>query len=281
MPYDDLPLRSGPGPSAPLPPQVPPPLPPPASSAGRWVVVGAVALAAGAALTFWWMTRAQPDETLPAPTAASESARTPNRPQRQPMELPSLDGSDTFFRDLVGVLSRNPLLARLLATDGLVRGAVLAVDQIGDGRTPSLPLATLRPPTRLAIAGTDSGPIDPRTYARWNSATGALTSINPSEAAQLYVNLKPLFDEAYSDLGHPADFDAGVTKAIKVLLATPEPATEPVLLRRPGYYEHTDAGLRSLRPVQKQLLLLGPESRQQVLSWLKRLADALDLTIAG
>lgn len=243
--------------------------------------MGAAALAAGAILTFWWISRAQPDETLPAPTEASESARTPNRPQRQPMELPTLESSDTLFRELVGVLSRNPLLARLLATDGLVRAAVLSVDQIGDGRTPAVPLTPLRPPTRLAITGTDSGPIDARTYARWNSATTALTSINPSEAAQLYVNLKPLFDAAYSDLGHPADFDAGITKAINMLVATPEPSGDPVLLRRPGYYEHTDAALRSLRPVQKQLLLLGPESRQQVVSWLRRLADALDLTIVG
>jgi len=244
-------------------------------------VVGAVALAAGAVLSLWWMTRAQPTETLPAPTEASDSARTPNRPQRQPMELPGLDSSDTLFRELVGVLSRHPLLARLMATDGLVRAAVLSVDQIGDGRTPALPLSPLRPPTRLAITGTDSGPIDPRTYARWNTATAALASVNPAEAAQLYVNLKPLFDAAYGDLGHPADFDAGITKAITMLVATPEPAGDPVLLRRPGYYEHSDAVLRSLRPVQKQLLLLGPDARQQVVSWLRRLADALDLTIVG
>jgi hypothetical protein len=238
-------------------------------------------LAAGAILTFWWMTRAQPDETLPAPTEASDSTRPPNRPQRQPMELPALESSDTLFRELVGVLSRNPMLARLLATDGLVRAAVLSVDQIGDGRTPALPLGTLRPPTRLAITGTESGPIDARTYARWNSATAALTSINPAEAAQLYVNLKPLFDAAYRDLGHPDDFDAGITKAINMLIATPEPDGNPVLLRRPGYYEHTDATLRALRPVQKQLLLIGPESRQQILAWLRRFADALDLPIAG
>jgi len=278
MPYDDLPLRTGSTPGLPPPP---PPLPPPASSGARWIVVGAAALAAGAILTFWWMTRAQPDGTLPAPTEASDSARTPNRPQRQPMELPGLDASDTLFRELVGVLSRNPMLARLLATDGLIRAAVLSVDQIGDGRTPALTLSPLRPPTRLAITGTDSGPIDARTYARWTSATGALTSINPGEAAQLYVNLKPLFDAAYADLGHPADFDAGIKKAMNMLIATPEPTGDPVLLRRPGYYEHTEASLRSLRPVQKQLLLLGPESRRQVLSWLRRLADALDLTIAG
>lgn len=279
MAYDDLPLRQAPEPAPAYPP---PPPAPPRSSAARWVVVAAVALAAGAALALWWMTRAQPAGPLPAPTMATDGAQTSNRPQRQPMELPGLDGSDTLFRELVGVLSRHPLLARLLATDGLIRGAVLAVEQVADGRTPAVPLAPLRPPTRLAILGTESGPIDARTYARWDSATAALTSINPAEAAQLYVNLKPLFDAAYADLGHPGgDFDTAITGAIDMLLATPAPATDPVLLRRPGYYEHTDGTLRSLRPVQKQLLLTGPDSRTRILAWLRRLAEALDLTVTG
>ena len=179
MPYDDLPLRTGSEPEAPPPP---PSLPPPASSAARWIVVGAVALAAGAILTFWWMTRAQPDETLPAPTEASDSARTPNRPQRQPMELPTLASSDTLFRELVGVLSRNPLLARLLATDGLVRAAVLSVDQIGDGRTPALSLSTLRPPTRLAITGTDSGWAASCSMSAWRAAKASGRTIPVSTA---------------------------------------------------------------------------------------------------
>lgn len=277
MAYDDLPLRPGSGPHPP-----PVPGPPPGSSPLRWIAVGTVALLAGASLAFWWMTRAQPGEPLPAPTTASEGARTPNRPDRQPIELPGLDASDAFFRDVVGLLSRHPLVARLLATDGLVRRTVLSVEQIGDGRTPSVPLATLRPPTRLAIVGEDAGPIDTRTYARWDAATAALTSVNPSEAAQLYVNLKPLFDAAYADLGHPGgDFDGALTRAIDVLLATPAPASTPELLRRPGYYEHSDATLRSLRPVQKQLLLVGPDSQRRLVDWLRRFSLALDLPITG
>jgi hypothetical protein len=277
MSYDDLPLRPGPGSSpASLPPD------PPRASGLRWIAVGAVALLAGAALAFWWMTRAQPGEPVPAPTTASEGALPANRPQREPMELPGLDSSDTLFRDLVGVLSRHPLLARALTSDGLVRRVVLAVEQIGDGRTPSVPLGMLRPPTRLAIVGSESGPVDARSYVRWDTATAALTSINPREAAQLYVNVKPLFDAAYADLGHPGgDFDTAITNAIHMLLATPAPATDPVLLRRPGYYEHTDATLRSLRPVQKQLVIIGPTSQQRVTEWLRRLATALDLKIEG
>jgi len=276
MSFDDLPLARTPAPrgASPLPT-------PEGGSPTRWIAVAALALAAGAGLTYWWLTRAQPNQVPPGPTVATEGAVTSNRPKRQPWELPTLDGSDGIFRDAVAVLSKHPMLTRLMATDGLIRAAVLSVVQIGEGRTPALPLKVLRPPTRLAIVGAEQGRIDPATYARWNTATGALVSVAPTDAAQLYVNVKDLFDDAYAELGHPdGNFDEAITKAIEMLMATPQPTAPPDLLLRPEYFEHVDAALRSLRPVQKQLLLVGPDNQQRLLLWLRQLARALDLTIA-
>jgi hypothetical protein len=113
---------------------------------------------------------------------------------------------------------------------------------------------------------------------RWEVATSALLSVNPADAAQLYVNVKPLFDEAYGELGHPnGNFDDAIVLAIGTLEDTPQVKVDPVLLRRPGYYEHEDPVLRGLLPVQKQLLLLGPTNSQKIMTWLKQLAEALDL----
>lgn len=274
MAFDDQPLARTPH---------PPPLDPaPGEGAPtRWIVLTALGVVAVAGLGYWWMTRAQPDPLIPAPTVATEGALTTNRPQTQHWELPALDGSDSLFRDAVAALSKHPQLARLLATNGLVRAAVLAVEQIGEGRTPANPLLVLRPTSRLAIVGTESGAIDPRTYARWDGSTRALVSIAPADAAQLYVNVKPLFDAAYADLGHPGgDFDTSIARAITMLVATPEPATTPELLRRPGYFEHTDATLRGLRPVQKQVLLIGPDNQRLLMTWLRQLATALDLSVS-
>lgn len=271
MAFDEQPLARTPSPPAYEPA-------PGNGAPTRWVALTALGVAAVAGLAYWWMTRAQLDPLNPAPTVATEGAVTTHRPQREPWELPGLDGSDSLVREAVAALSAHPLLARLLATDGLVRGAVLAVEQIGEGRTPALPLRPLRPASRLAIIGTESGAIDTRTYARWDAATRALVSIAPADAAQLYVNVKPLFDAAYADLGHPGgDFDESISRAIAVVLATPEPAATPELLRRPGYFEHTDATLRGLRPVQKQLLLTGPDNQRLLVNWLRQLAAALDL----
>jgi hypothetical protein len=276
MPLDDLEL----GRPEPLPPPAGRRVPPDRASPRRWVIVGALAVVVAALLTLWWMSRAQPRTAIPAPTHATDVAVGSNRPKRQPMALPKLDDSDTLLRELVAALSRHPLIARLLATGGVVRATALAVEQIGDGRTPAVPLKVLRPTSRLAIVGEETGRIDPRTYARWNDATASLASINPPDAAQLYVNVKPLFDDAYRELGHPGgDFDSSIVRAVQMLAETPAATTDPELFRRPGYFEHADAALRGLPPVQKQFLLIGPDNRQKILGWLKRFATALDLKI--
>jgi hypothetical protein len=278
MAYEDLPLDRGMKSPSPPPRSAPPPPPRPSSSA-RWIIVAAAVVVVGGVLYWWWLTRAQPRPAAPAPSSTEVAIGQP-RPSRQPLDLPPLNASDAFVRQAFETLSKHPLLARLFATDLLIRNTVLAVEQIGEGKTPSIPLKVLQPATRLTIVGTDSGGVDPRSYQRWESATSALTSIRPADAAQLYVNFKPLFDEAYGELGHPGgDFDESVARAISVLRATPNLTTEPMLLKRPSYFEHADASLRSLRPVQKQLLLTGAARRTRILQWLTALASALDLKV--
>ncbi|HUF46383.1 MAG TPA: DUF3014 domain-containing protein [Vicinamibacterales bacterium] len=277
MAYDDLPLehaRAGPdGPGTPSRPSI-----------LRWILVVVVAMATGGLLTFWWMNRTRPEPASPAPIPATDVPITANRPVAAELVLPPLADSDTFLRDLVAALSNHPMLARLLATRDLVRSATLAVVQIGDGKTPASPLSALRPATRVEVAGvpapdSPTGRVNPESYARWNGAVAALVSVDPADAAQFYVNVKSLFDEAHRELGQGDDFDAAIVAAILMLAATPEPAGDPLLLRRPGYLEHDDARLRSLRPVQKQFLLVGPDNRRQVLGWLRQVARRLDLRV--
>ena len=252
-----------------------PPAPP---SKWRWVVVVLAGVAAGGALAFWWMGRSQPETATPAPTIATDVAVGSNRLQRQPMDLPSLDSSDHFLAGLVAALSQNPTLARLIATPRLVRGTTLAVVQIGQGRTPAEPLQVLRPATRLSILGASSGRVDPKTYARWDPIVAALTSVSPTDAAQLYLNVKPLFDQAYIELGHPGgDFDTAIARAIGMLDDVPAQADDAQLLRRTNFLEHEDAALRALPPVQKQFLLIGPDNRRRVMDWLRQVADRLEI----
>jgi hypothetical protein len=276
MAFDDQPLHHTISSSSEGQPEPPPARP----SVLRWILVGLAGVAAGALLTFWWMSRAQPTTSAPPSPTAHDVAIGSNRPKRQPIDLPSLNDSDPLIRQLVSALSKSPWLARFLATPGLLRAGALAIVQIGDGRTPADPLRALRPTTRLQIDGSDAGRIDPQSYGRWNGVATAVASIDPVDAAQLYVNVKPLIDEAYIDLGHSGeDFDSAIVRAIEMLRDTPEPAAEPMLLKRPGYFEYDDPALRALRPVQKQFLLMGPDNRKRIVGWLEAIAGTLDLQI--
>jgi hypothetical protein len=250
------------------------------SSTSRWVILAAGTIVAMALLALWWMGRAQPPPATLAPTSPTD-ARSVGRPRPQPLQLPPLADSDSMLRELFETLSHHPLLAKVLAQPGIVRAAVLAVVQIGDGKTPAVPLDAMRPAERLTlIGGGASGRLNPTSYARWDGPVRALLDINPADAAAVYVNVKRLFDEAYAELGYPGgNFDDAIVRAIKMLVDTPDVTTDPVLLARPTYFEHEDAALRSLRPVQKQLLLTGPEHRRQVLAWLRRFAATLELKI--
>lgn len=271
MAIDDFPLDKPKSPSAD---------PRPQSSVLRWIAVGVAGVLAGALLTFWWMSRSQPGTPVPAPTTATDVAIGSNRPKRQAINLPSLDASDSLLGELIGALSRHPALARLLATKDLVRATTLAVVQIGQGRTPATPLKALRPATRVQILGTTAGRIDPQSYARWDNSVAALLSVVPADAAQLYVNVKPLFDQAYIELGHPGgDFDTAIVAAIVMLDDTPTLPEDPQLLRRTNYFEHEDPALRTLPPVQKQFLLTGPENRRKTIGWFRQFASALDLKV--
>jgi hypothetical protein len=269
----DLPLHASPSPSG----------RPPAKSPTRWIIVGAAVIVAGSLLALRWMIRSVPETATPTPTRATDAGAIVRRPKPQAIDLPPLDQSDDIVTGMFRLLSQNPLVTRLLATPRLVRQIALVVQQIGDGRTPADLLPTLRPASRLNMLGDHLGPVDPKSYARWNAATSALTSIDPNNAAQIYVNTKALFDAAYRDLGHPnGDFDESIVRAIQTLAATPAVAGNPELIRhpdRPGYFEHSDPKLGSALPVQKQFLLIGPENRQQVMAWLKSLAAALELKI--
>jgi hypothetical protein len=246
----------------------------------RWIVAIAAVIVAGSALALWWTIRERPEVATPIPTVATNAAVASHRPNRQPVDLPALDASDPVVRQMAAFLSQHPLFVRLLATKDLMRSTALVVQQIGEGKTPAGPLTILRPDTRLTIVGAESGRIDPQTYSRWTPATQALTSIQPKDAAQLYVNVKRLLDDAYRELGHPnANFDDAIVLAMQVLLATPTPSGDLELVRRPAYFEHTDPALLALRPVQKEFLLLGPDNRRQVAAWMHAFASELELKL--
>ena len=264
MTHDDLPLHQADPPD----PAAPAPRP---SSPTRWVIIGAAAVITGALLTLWWMSRAQPAAAVPAPATATEVALGSKRPKRQNLEICRRSASPTRSWPIWSRRCRSTRRSRGCSRPRASCAASRSPScRSATARRPRSPLAVLRPLSRLRIIGASPAKIEPVTYIRWDSNVSALLSVSPEDTARVYVNVKPLFDEAYRELGHPdGDFDEAIVRAIRMLDATPNLAGDPVLVERPHYFEHEDPALRSLLPVQKQLLLVGPERRRRLMSWLK------------
>jgi hypothetical protein len=211
--------------------------------------------------------------------AAGSPAGQPLGAAAAPIDLPPLDRSDAFVRDLVRQLSSHPQVAAWLATEGLIRNFTVSVTNLAEGKTPARQVPSLRPAGRFEVAGRDGDlQIDPRSYERYAGLAQAVASFDAAGAARLYTLLKPRLEEASAELGNSEPFDRTLERAIVLLLDTPIP-DGPVRVAPQGAtaYRYDDELFEALKPAQKQLLRMGPEHARAVQRKLREIASALNI----
>ena len=255
----------------------------------RWrIAVIAVAIVLIGAMVAYYLTRLRPAEPAPPPSAnmtgvpgdeESVAATEALVEELDPIDLPTLDASDTLVRELISTLSAHPTFAAWIATDDLVRTFVVAVDNMSEGDTPAQHLKVLSPRDPFRVSGgAGQVVIDPRSYARYDLIVDAFDSLDVAGTAELYEQLKPLLEDAYRDLGYPdGDFDEAMARAIEYLVRTPVVDGEIALVSHTVAYEFADDTLESLSPVQRQALRMGPRNLRLVKRKLLDLTKALGL----
>lgn len=255
--------------------------------AGRPAVITAVVavllLAAGGA--WWWLRSRDGGRELDGGADVRDTRPARAAPGDSAAGLPPLEASDELVRRLASGLSSRPELAEWLATDTLVRRFVGAVVVVAAGRSPRDELAFMAPEERFRVEEPDVPTmIDPVSYRRYDPVAATVASLDTRGTAELYRRLRPLFREAYRDLGfREGSFDATLARAVETLLAVPVP-DGPVEVVPSGAdaYEFRDRDLEELAPAQKHLLRMGPENARRVQAKLRELADALELpTVAA
>jgi hypothetical protein len=264
----------------------------PAPGKSVWAVltiVGVPLLFAVAFVAFLMLGRPAEDSSIgsvaaPVPMVDEQPRqREPLGPAVEAVELPPLDSSDPFVRQLVRTVSSHPGLAAWLATDGLLRNVAVCVENVAEGKTPARHLTKLAPTSPFS-AETRRGKtvVAPRSYARYNGIAELMSSLDAAGVARIYATLRPRLVEAYRELGHPeGDIDGAVDQAIARMLDTPVPAAEVVLAQPSVMFTFADEAQEALSPAQKQLLRMGPRNMQIVQNALRAIARELHVPRAN
>ena len=241
-----------------------------------WLVIAALMLATAGAVYLFVQRRqwTAPVDRRPAPAAA---AVQPLGSNALAIDVPPLDQSDAVVRELVRQLSSHPRILAWLATDGLIRTATVAVENVSGGATPAGHFPVLKPTAGFeTITRGRELYISPRSYERYDALADAMASIDPAGAARLYTTLKPRVEEAYRDLGYPdTPFDRALERAIVLLLRVP--ATDARVEPKGIGYGYADPALEGLTGAQKQLLRMGPRNIRIIQSSLRQIALALGI----
>jgi hypothetical protein len=257
----------------------PNPLPPPPPDLKLWFIAAVFVVLGTVAFFFFKRQEAElpPPRTATAPAAVAPADR-PLGTEAAPIVVPPLDETDALVRKLVGELSSHPRVAAWLATNGLLRNFVVAVENISIGRTPARQLRALRPtgPFRVVERG-ESLRIDPASYERYTPLAGAIQSIDAGGAARLYTTFKPRLEEAYRELGHEESFDRALEDAIVALLAVPALEGDASVAPKGALYAYDDPRLERLTAAQKQLARMGTRNVRIIQAKLREVAIELGI----
>jgi hypothetical protein len=243
------------------------------------VAIAAVGLVLGGIGAWWWARdRGEPPPPpLSAGTDGTVAAAT--APARA---LPPLGQMDTFLRALLGSLSSRPELARWLATEDLIRQMAHAIDRISRGFSPAADLRVLQPKGTFATSGPrDRLTIAPASYHRYDGLAIVVSSLDARAVADAYRTIYPRLDEAYRGLGRTqGSVDTAVAAALQLVIDTPR-VDEPIAVvpGKGATFAYADPQLEALRPIQKQLLRMGPENVARVQTRVREIKEAIETPV--
>lgn len=177
--------------------------------------------------------------------------------------LPLLNDSDQLIRDGVVSLTRHEGVNAWLSPNELIRKFVAFVDGVAVGQVVKDPVWILAPegPFLAQQISEKVYLLDSASYKRYDFFTAVVVSLDARRAAEFFVLVRPMLQQAYDELGYPnKKFIDVVFQAIGRLLETPV-INEPIRLVRPVVmYQFEDKKLESLSAAQKQLIRMGPKN---------------------
>ena len=248
------------------------------------IVTGIVlAAAVGGLGYYYYYLRPAPAPPAQRSVIASEQAVAPQPPTPtltgDNIDLPPLPETDSLIRDLVSRLSSHPTVAAWLTTKGLISNFTVVTLTIAEGHAPTSFLRAVAPRARFRTQGSAGNLfLDPRSYDRYNPYAEAVSGLDATATARLYLTVKPRIQDAYSELGYPnGDFDQVLARATRELLSAPVPEGPIALRQQIMSYAFADPELESKSAAQKQFMRMGPENMRTVQAKVREIAALLNL----
>lgn len=263
----------------------------------------ALAVIAGLVIFWFWSEEKQPQETVAkvpqviVPAKPPELPVTPDIPVREepvtapdtsaiesldqaepqePAPLTMADG-DAILRQQLSAAGADAELNKLASGDHPLDLSAALMDGLGRGIILRKMLPLKKPKQAFSVDREGSTLyMSPAGYNRYNRLTDAITALNTSVLVETFHTLRPLYQQAYDQLGlDPEDFDNAVIRTLDLVLATPE-ISEPIALNpKSVVYVYADPALESLPALQKQLLRVGPDNLRRIKQQARVLREGL------
>ena len=212
-------------------------------------------------------------------------------PEENP--LPSLDESDDWLKLKLPEITWRKELLTLIIDEDMIRRFVVFTDNFAQGtlayeHSPFvLPKAKFTPDTDSVsfqenTQGKDRATIkqnvwqwDESTSKRFSLYVDLLRSMDSDRLVQWYLEVKPLIDDAYRELGYEDDFTGVLQDAITRVLDMELPKSSMQIIQPSVAYKFADPQLEALPATDKLLLRLGKDNLLVMKSVLLELHEKL------
>lgn len=186
-----------------------------------------------------------------------------------------LNESDPYVLTLP--LSSSPYYLKLLFKMDIIQNFVVFTDNFSRGDLVPQFSPFAKPDEHFSVLEKDKKiQLNEQSYHRYDRYVDIINAMDMDFVSQEYLRLKPLFTQAYQEIGYPdKSFDIALYDAIALAADTPV-LRQPITLVAPSaMYKFADPALESLPDAQKLMLRMGPDNIVKLNQKLQQFKDAL------
>jgi hypothetical protein len=195
--------------------------------------------------------------------------------------LPNLDESDAWIQEKLPTYTWRKELLKLVINQDMIRRFVVFTDNFAQGNLAYEHSPLIKPSTKFVANEIKNGASsdwkwDESATRRFTLYVDLLRSFDSETLVQWYFEMKPLIDQAYSELGYPDEnFTEVLHDAITKVLDMEIPKDSLDLVRPSVMFRYKDAEVEALDDADKLLLRLGKENLLVIKSVLLEINERL------